>query len=232
MSDSLNKSSLMSLYPSVLDKDTLFNALGQSAAEAIGAAFIASKNASIYTRIAELDEGVLDILAKDFNIVWYDYDFQLETKRRVIAAAFSVLRHFGTKGAMVTAISAIWPNSTVEEWFEYDGDPYYFRAIVEASENDSEQIRFSKIEETILLYKNERSWLEGNNVILKITFGIVINTNKSSEDVSIYHVPAAGTVPRWSTHGSKGTGGLEVGGVSVSSSYSVRKCGTSNNALF
>ena len=125
----LSKDSLMSIYPGVLNRDKLFNSLGQSVAESLGEAFLNVKHANIYLRISELDEDVLDILAQDFNISWYDYDFQLETKRRVVAAAFSVHRHLGTAGAMTTAISAIWPNSSVEEWFDYGGDPYFFRVL-------------------------------------------------------------------------------------------------------
>lgn len=209
MSDTLNKSSMMSVYPSVLDKDALFNALGQSAAEAIGAAFIEADKAGIYTRIDQLDEGILDILAHDFNISWYDYDYQLETKRRVIAAAFAVHRRMGTRGAMVKAICAIWPNSTVEEWPEYGGDPYYFRVLVEANKGDSgEPIHFDSIDKTVQLYKNERSWLQDGKVVLRIYCGIVINTSK---DGQFFHPPACGTLPRVSTHGNVNGTGVIIG---------------------
>ena len=66
----LSKDTLMSIYPGVLNRDQLFNALGQSAAESLGEAFLNVKHTNIYLRIAELEEGVLDILAKDFNISW------------------------------------------------------------------------------------------------------------------------------------------------------------------
>lgn len=196
----LTKETLMSIYPSVLDKDALFNALGQTAAEMIGEAFLNTDHASIYTRIAELDEGSLDILARDFNITWYDYNFLLETKRRVVAAAFSVHRNLGTTGAMVRAISAIWPASSVEEWFEYGGLPYFFRALIEANEGgtEDEPIRLGSIDKTIKLYKNERSWLDGGRVILRITCNVVIQTKQGADR---YHSVLCGTVPRVSTHG-------------------------------
>ena len=218
----LCKSSLMQIYPSVLDKDKQFNALGQTVAEALGAAFLNTKQTKIYTRISELDEGVLDILAKDFNISWYDYDYRLETKRRVVAAAFSVHRHLGTVGAMRTAISAIWPNSSLEEWFEYGGNPYYFRAVVEASESDTEVINADTLMKTIELYKNERSWMESDAIIIRVTFGIVINTDSKSH---LYHTPVCGTLPRWANHGSMDDNGLKLGTGSESAVYSVPRCG-------
>lgn len=222
MSNVLNKAAMMSVYPSVLNKDDMFNALGQSGAEAIGAAFLETKNGSIYTRIGELDEGILDILAQDFNISWYDYDYQLGTKRRVIAAAFSVHRRLGTAGAMIKALSAIWPNSSIQEWFEYGGDPFYFRALIEASEHDSEQINADTILNTINLYKNERSWLESDAIIIRVTFGIVIETESQSH---LYHVPVSGTLPKWANHGSMDDNGLKLGTGSQSAVYSVRRCG-------
>lgn len=196
----LDKSSLMQVYPSVLNRDELFNALGQTVAESLGEAFMKTKHANIYNRIMELDEGVLDILAKDFNVSWYDYNFQLETKRRVIAAAFSVHRHLGTAGAMITAVSAIWPHSSVEEWFQYGGDPYFFRVLVEANQGDpgEEPIRFSAIDRTVQLYKNERSWLEDGTVVLRITCNVVVQTKQGYDS---YHSVLCGTVPRVSTHG-------------------------------
>lgn len=196
----LDKSSLMQIYPSVLDRDKQFNALGQTVAEMLGEAFLSTKHANIYNRIMELNEDVLDILAKDFNVSWYDYNFQLETKRRVIAAAFSVHRHLGTAGAMITAVSAIWPHSTVEEWFQYGGDPFFFRVIVEANEGTpgEELIRYSAIDRTVQLYKNERSWLEDGTVILRITCNVVVQTKQGQER---FHSVVCGTVPRVSTHG-------------------------------
>ena len=153
---SLTRDTMMSVYPSVLAKDTLFNALGQATAEVIGEAFLNTKHASIYTRIGELDEGVLDILAKDFNIAWYDYNYPLETKRRVVAAAFSVYFNNGTRGALEKALRAVYPYAVVEEWFEYSGLPYCFRVVI----NDPD-VDLATANRMVQLYKNERSHLDG-----------------------------------------------------------------------
>lgn len=217
----LSKDTLMTIYPGVLDRDKLFNSLGQSVAESIGEAFLNVKNTNIYGRIKELPEGVLDILAQDFNISWYDYDYPLATKRRVVAAAFSVHRHIGTTGAMITALSAVWPNSYIEEWFEYGGDPFYFRAVVNI-EDEETPIDIETIRKVVDLYKNERSWLEYDSITIRTTVGIVIETDSQSH---IYHTPVAGTIPRWKNHGSMEHDGLRLGTNSQSSVYSVRRCG-------
>lgn len=217
----LDKSSLMQIYPPVLNRDQLFNALGEDVAESLGAAFLKVGKASIYTQIAQLDEGVLDILAQDFNISWYDYDYPIEKKRRVVAAAFSVHRHIGTVGAMVTALSAVWPNSYIEEWFEYDGEPFFFRAVINIDEDD-EPVDLDTIRKVVNLYKNERSWLEYDSISIRTKVGIVIETDSQSH---LYHTPVAGTLPRWANHGSYENDGLRVGTDTLSSVYSVRRCG-------
>lgn len=153
----LTSSTLMSVYPEILNKDELFNALGRTAAEQIGEAFLAVGQGTIYTRVADLDEPLLDIMAQDFNIIWYDYNFDLATKRRVIAAAFSVYQTIGTKGAMERAICAIWPESKVIEWFDYSGDPYCFKVELDIAEGS---VDVSVIQKTIDLYKNVRSHLD------------------------------------------------------------------------
>ena len=218
----LNSDSLMETLPSVLKKDTGMNRLAQTTAFGIEKVLVDLINSGIYYRLGELDDDLLDVLAEDLGIYWYNYDYKLETKRRIVAAAFYVHRHMGTKGALVEALSSIWPNSTIEEWFEYGGDPFSFRAVVEASEHDSEQIHIEQLQKTINLYKNARSWLEAGAITIRVTFGIQIGTDSKSH---IYHTPVSGTLPRWKNHGSMENDGLMLGTGSGSAIYSVRRCG-------
>jgi len=156
----LTKESMMRTYPYVLDRDKLYNGLGQTAAKALGLVSDASDSCGIYTRIEQLSESLLDILARDFAISWYNFDYDLETKRQVMAAAFSVYRRLGTKGAMLKALCAIWPETHVLEWFDYGGDPYHFKVTLDISVTEGEIIGLDVIKKTILLYKNERSYLD------------------------------------------------------------------------
>ena len=194
----MNHENLMQLLPSVLDKDKGMHTLAETVSLNIETILAELQEAGIYFRIDKLQESLLDVLAEDLGIHWYDYDFKLETKRRVVQSSFDVHKHFGTKGAMVKAICAIWPTSSVEEWFEYSGNPYHFRVLVEANQEGGEPIRFNDIEKTVQLYKNARSWLQDDSVILKITCNVVIQTGQNSMK---FHSVACGTFPRVSTHG-------------------------------
>lgn len=86
----------------------------------------------IYSRIDELPEELIDILAYDMHVDWYDYSYPLETKRNLVKSSVKVHKKMGTVYAVETAIRAIYPESRIEEWFEYGGKPFHFRVILNA----------------------------------------------------------------------------------------------------
>ena len=85
-----------------------------------------------YSRIDELPEELIDILAYDMHVDWYDYSYPLETKRNLVKSSVKVHKKMGTVYAVETAIRAIYPESRIEEWFEYGGKPFHFRVVLNA----------------------------------------------------------------------------------------------------
>lgn len=75
----------------------------------------------------KMPEWRLDELAHDMDVDWYRYDDDLETKRAVIKNSISVYRRLGTKYAVTQAVMDVFGAGRIEEWFEYDGTPSYFR---------------------------------------------------------------------------------------------------------
>lgn len=227
MNENVTYDSMMRVLPSVLRNAPSMLPLGQTAATFLELTAGSTELDAIYNKIDELPESLLDLLADDFGVIWYDADQNLETKRRVIKESFYVHRHLGTTGAVRKALSAIWPDSTIEEWFEYDGDPYMFMVILEADASGN-PIVIGNIFNTIRTYKSVRSHLETGMPIVRVTFGIVIVTDSFNHK---YHSDSCGTKPRWSTHGDRDDGGLCVGADSLSSTYRARPCGTPLNSL-
>ena len=122
----------MRQLPRVLNEDKRMHALAYAIAEAIASEFDLFDRELIYSRINVIPEDLLDILARDFKIDWYNFDYPVEAKRNVVKSSFYVHRHLGTVGAVRAAIRDLYPRSDVEEWFDYDGDPYCFRVVLEA----------------------------------------------------------------------------------------------------
>lgn len=197
MNNGFTVENLMRVLPTPLDRDSGMHELGQTTAEALVKLWLNLHMPRLYTRIDELPESLLDILAKDFKVDWYNYNHSIETKRNVIKDSFFIHRHLGTKAAFARALSDVYPNSTAQEWYEYGGNPFYFRIIVDAAKQ-REPIVLTDLHRTIDLYKPMRARMEGDTVIVHITCGIVINTG---QDKRRFFPRIAGTFPRIATHG-------------------------------
>lgn len=91
---------------------------------------------------------------------WYDYSYDLEKKRETIKHSWNVHRRLGTKYAVETAISAIYPQTTVEEWFEYDGNPFYFRLKINLTNVTANPKAHQRVLQRLRYYKKLRSHIE------------------------------------------------------------------------
>jgi len=161
MSNSIYNVDFLRSLPDVLKNDESIQALASVIAEELNELASDTNDAIIYARIDELSEEVLDILAYDFKVDWWDYSFSLAEKRKILKDSWNVHKSLGTKGAVEKAISAIYPDTKVEEWFEYDGDPYNFKLLIDATYESADPIKHQKVLDGVNYYKNLRSHLEG-----------------------------------------------------------------------
>lgn len=145
--------------PPPLKDDPEINALGRVIAEQLQATAQQIRQNIIYARIDELDEQTLDILAYDLHVDWYDYSYPIAVKRQTIKDSVKIHRRLGTKYAVETALGAVFPGTRVEEWFEFGGDPYTFRVIINATENGVTAAQQAAVLERVKFYKNLRSHL-------------------------------------------------------------------------
>ena len=170
---------------------------------------------------------MLDILAKDFSVGWYLYDGTVEAKRAQIKSCFYVHRRLGTKSAMVTALSDLCPGSDVDEWFNYGGEPYHFRVLLDVTEQRT-PINQSVVETYINLFKSLRSVLENDTIIYRSRNTVAIGV---SGGYALFSPRLCGTYPITAVQG-----GIEDGSVSMeasvgSASYNSRMCGTPLGSL-
>lgn len=83
----------------------------------------------IWTAIDELTEAELDELAWEFNITWYEYSADVETKRKIVKSSNEVKKNLATGWAVEQVVSTYFGEGHIEEWFEYGGEPGYFKVI-------------------------------------------------------------------------------------------------------
>lgn len=157
---SLTPENLFRTLPSPLAEDENMRALAESIANVLAARVQEIRQVLIYCRIDELPKDLLDILAYDFKVDWWDGDYTLEQKRQTLKDSWKVHRMLGTKAAVETAISAIYPNTLVREWFEYDGQPYHFKLLIDVTYQNVDPVKHQIVLDRVKFYKNLRSVLD------------------------------------------------------------------------
>ena len=115
--------------PETLKRDPKMKALAAAVTEQMLGVSGEIDNVLIYSRIDELPEELIDILAFDMHVDWYDYSYPLAAKRDILKNSVKVHKKMGTKYAIEKGLSGLYPISEVEEWFEYGGQPHHFHIV-------------------------------------------------------------------------------------------------------
>lgn len=160
-SHGLTRENLVATLPPALQKDPSAVALAEAMADLLAQRPEEIEQLRIYPVIDRLDERLLDILAYDFKVDWWDADYSLEEKRRTLKDSWRVHKLLGTKATVEMAISAIYPQTTVQEWFEYGGRPYHFKLQLDLTGTFWTEERPRRILERVNFYKSLRSHVDG-----------------------------------------------------------------------
>lgn len=155
--NNLTRDLLLSVLPDPLKSDTHMLELATTAADALVDAWERTTLPRIFSNLDGAPEWVLDVLAKDLNVILYDKTYSIEVKRALLRDAMYTHRHLGTPSAIERAIADIWADVKLEEWFEYGGDPYHFRLTVYGDDTDEDEATTELI---IKKTKNVRSILD------------------------------------------------------------------------
>lgn len=164
----------------------------------------------IYSRIDELPEDLVDILAFDMHVDWYDYSYPLSVKRDILKHSVNVHKKMGTKYAIEKALGALYPQSEVEEWFEYGGEPHHFRVVCDVTGNRI-TASYTDIVNAVKMYKRLSSHME--EVTYQSSSCIKILTHT---DCFLYKAPltgrlTAGTYPQRNRRGAQAGSCFVVG---------------------
>ena len=108
---------------------------------------------------------LLDILAEDLGLTWYDSDAPADVKRELLKNSGQVFRRLGTKWAVENVIGTYFGEGFVREWFEYDGEPGHFRVY---SPNPS--VNQERLEEFLsLLERVKRTSAKLDGIFISLT---------------------------------------------------------------
>lgn len=127
---------LFEAYPLRLKDDAAARALGKALAVLLAGRARMLEGLLLYPAVDKMDMPLLDLLAYDFKVDWWNPDYTMEEKRRVLRDSWYVHRHMGTRAAVETALRAVYRDATILEWFEYGGRPGYFRLWTDVTNED------------------------------------------------------------------------------------------------
>lgn len=112
-------------------------------------------------------------LAWAFSVDEWDTSWSEAQKRAYIKRSIEIQKYKGTLGAVQDALSGLFYNARVQEWFKQipEGDPYTFNILLEADQFGIGQESIKSLMSVIERTKNLRSHLDKIRVSVKTTAG-------------------------------------------------------------
>lgn len=162
----LDSIDLLSLQTSYLQQDTTVQAICNALNPYFQLLSDSVKNVLIYSRIDGLDDKAIDELAWQFHVDFYDASLSLEKKRALVKKSLWLHRIKGTPQAVIDSATTVFGKTKLKEWFEYEGNPYYFKLDVDVTEQGASPDNLKKLETLVNAYKNTRSWIDIINIFL------------------------------------------------------------------
>ena len=113
---------------------------------------------SFWAYLDQLSGPELDEIAWEIDCDWYDATTDIEGKRKQIKDALNIKAHRGTKWSVETILDDYFGSGWVQEWNEYNGKEYTFRAFID---KEVDEANFQKFLYAIEKSKNVRSHFDG-----------------------------------------------------------------------
>ena len=190
----LDDLSMTDLLPASINSDREVKALALALDRQLRQVLEEIASVILMPRIDELPEETVDLLAWQLHVDFYEpLGMNLAKKRTLVKNSLQWHKRKGTKSVLEDMIGLLYTEEFIlQEWFEYEGLPYYFRIIIgenaALTEND-----FKYTSRAVKELKNVRSWL----VDILIT---------KSYRATVYAGGAAGVYSKYLVKCTEGTG--------------------------
>lgn len=153
----LYDSNITDILPSVLANQEKVIALGYAINQALQRLITYCEETSVYAVIDSLPDNILDLLALELNTQYYEDSLDVKTKRELVKNTLVWYEHSGTAAAVAELITTVFGEGEVKEWFEYGGEPFFFKIYTSATITEEAIEAFNQM---IRKIKNTRSHLE------------------------------------------------------------------------
>lgn len=152
------KISLYDLLPSSLKTDVQISAMAKAIDIKLKETDASIENVIILPYIHKQPSEVIDALAWQLHVDFYNPELPLDVRRKIVAQSLEVHMVKGTGRAVEIMLEAVFGSGWIEEWFQYGGEPHFFRVI--SSSFDITNSRYEEFLEILETVKRKSSWLE------------------------------------------------------------------------
>lgn len=182
----------------------------------------------LFCDIDEASEEALDVLAVELQTPLYKNDYPLTVKRQIVKNSMLYYIRSGTRGAVEELLADIYQGAEVEEWFEYGGEPNYFRVAIDISRTTVPVAEMTPAELESWLYSVKRASSALESLSYMIRHAIIIGCKV---EAFLQSPPECGTLecgtyPEASTLGWSAGAWLQIAGRADAYLVSPPECGT------
>lgn len=136
--------------------------------------------------VEKMPEWRLDEMAWELNCL-YDYAADVEAKRAWIRDATPLFASYGTPSAIYNYLAGYFDGIEVEEFWQYDGDPFHFRVTVDGEWTPENEAWARK---AIAAAKNVRSVLDD----MRLGCNVAIGIDATGQIKDRFRFPSAGEI--------------------------------------
>lgn len=182
----------------------------------------------LFCDIDEVSEEALDALAVELQTPLYKNDYPLTVKRQIVKNSMLYYIRSGTRGAVEELLADIYQGAEVEEWFEYGGEPNYFRVAIDISRTTVPVAEMTPAELESWLYSVKRasSALESLSYMIRHAITIGCKVEAFLQSPPECGTLECGTYPEASTLGWSAGAWLQIAGRADAYLVSPPECGT------
>ena len=182
----------------------------------------------LFCDIDEASEEALDALAVELQTPLYKNDYPLTVKRQIVKNSMLYYIRSGTRGAVEELLADMYQGAEVEEWFEYGGEPNYFRVAIDISRTTVPVAEMTPAELEGWLYSVKRASSALESLSYMIRHAIIIGCKV---EAFLQSPPECGTLecgtyPEASTLGWSAGAWLQIAGRADAYLVNPPECGT------
>ena len=126
---SLRDAKITNALPHILAKEPWVQAMAYAVNKQLDRLLTYADGVKVQASIDKMPDAVLDVLAAELRLPYYDPNYSITVKRELIRGGLQYWATVGTPESLTKILINIFGDAEIEEWFEYGGDPGYFRIL-------------------------------------------------------------------------------------------------------